>query len=441
MAKYGIEEALARLNVPANRKLPAELSMVQPMLAVAGVSIRFDRFIGDAVVHWDGLPHCATPRPLEEDDHLFLRRHLESRCNFKPIGADLMAGAVRLEARSHEFDSAVEWLNSLPPWDGVLRVENFVSEYLNARRPAAPDEDGGARWDAYVRAVGNYFWSAAAGRVLAPGVKADAVPVLVGSQGLKKSSILEALAPTPETFLELSLDGKREDRIRLMKGKLVVELAELAGMNKKESEEIKAFVTSRFDEFVDKFEKIAKRHPRRCMFIGSTNEQSFLSDPTGNRRWLPIQTAGVIDIELIRRDREQLWAEGAHLFRKNGVMYQGLESIAAEHAAAHTAADPWDVLVETWLMAQARVVRDARASGKDPVQAGSLLEFTAKGEPVVTAARVLECAVGMAKAQATSAAARRVGHCIRRAGWDSRTVRLQGLDCPVHRFAPDSGTG
>jgi hypothetical protein len=437
---YSIEEALVRTGVPASKKLPAELSMVQACFLPADISIRFDRFIGDAVVHWHELRNCSVPRPLEEDDYLFMRRHFESRWNFKAIGKDLMADAVRLEARSNEFDSAIEWLNGLPQWDGVPRVEHFVTQYLSAKAPpATDDEDGASKWDAYARAVGNYYWSAATGRILVPGVKADAVPVLVGAGGLKKSSILEALAPTEETFGELSLAASREDRIRLMRGKLIVELAELAGMNKREGEEVKAFVTSRFDEFVDKFERIARRHPRRCMFLGSTNEQNFLSDPTGNRRWLPIEAGGVIDVELIRRDRDQLWAEGAHLFRANGVMYQGLEGVAADRAAAHTAADPWDDSVGTWLAAQTRLVSEAQAAGKDPAKMGSPLEFTAKGEPVVTAARVLEYAVGLAKSQANAALVRRVGHCIRRAGWDSRTVRLPNTDSPVHRFARDCG--
>jgi len=438
---YSVEEALVRTGVPASKKLPAELSMVQACFFPARISIRFDRFIGDAVVHWHELRNCSVPRPLEEDDYLFLRRHFESRWNFKAIGKELMADAVRLEARSNEFDSAIEWINGLSQWDGVPRVENFVTKYLSATAPAATDDGDADKWGTYARAVGNYYWSAAAGRVLVPGVKADAVPVLVGAQGLKKSSILEALAPTEETFGELSLAASREDRIRLMRGKLIVELAELAGMNKREGEEVKAFVTSRFDEFVDKFEKIARRHPRRCMFLGSTNEQNFLSDPTGNRRWLPIQAGGAIDIELIRRDREQLWAEGAALFRSNGVMYQGLEGVAADRAAAHTAADPWDDSVSTWLAAQARIVSEAQAAGKDPAKMGSLLEFTAKGEPVVTAARVLEYAVGVVKSQANAALVRRVGPCIRRAGWDSRTVRLPNLDAPVHRFARNWGAG
>ncbi|MGN6525806.1 MAG: phage NrS-1 polymerase family protein [Burkholderiaceae bacterium] len=412
-----LRDALSRLGMSTERRLPAELGLVQAVLEPTGIRVRFDRFLGREIVTWAGLPGCGGPRPLEPDDLLFMRRHLEGPCNFKKVGADLMADAVRLEGRANEYDSAQEWLAGLPAWDGVPRVDAFVSRHFGV-----PD-------DAYSRVAGRYFWTAAAGRVLQPGVKADAALVLVGAQGMRKSTAIAALAPTVETFGELDLAASREDRIRLMRGKLIVELPELAGLSRREVEEIKAFLSSQHDEYVEKFQPLSRAHPRRCVFVGSTNESAFLVDATGNRRWLPVEVVRPIDVDALRCERDQLWAEGGHLFRQHGVMCEGLDTLSGERAAAHTAADPWDAPVQAWLSDQ--VALSARG-----VHAQSALERTAKGNPAVSATKVLELALHVPRAQATPALARRVGHAMRRAGWDSRTVRLNGADRPVTRFMP-----
>jgi hypothetical protein len=415
-----LHDVLTRLGMDAARRLPAELGLVQAVLEPTGIRVRFDRFVGREIVTWAGLPASVGPRPLEPDDLLFMRRHLEGPCNFKKIGADLMADAVRLEGRANEYDSAQEWLAGLPAWDGECRIDSFASRHFGV-----PD-------DAYARAVGRYLWTAVAGRVLQPGVKADSAPVLVGPQGIRKSSAIAALAPTVETFGELDLAATREDRIRLMRGKLIVELPELAGLSRRESEEVKAFLSSQHDEYIEKFQSISRAHPRRCVFFGSTNEPAFLSDATGNRRWLPLEVSRPIDVDALRRERDQLWAEGAHLFKRHGVMCEGLDALSSERAVAHTATDPWEGPVAAWLSEQ--VALSARGS-----HVVSALESTVKGAPAVTAAKVLELALHVPRVQATPAMARRVAHSLRRAGWDSRTVRLPGLDRPVTRFTPATG--
>ena len=105
----------------------------------------------------------------------------------------------------------------------------------------------------YTRAVGQYLWSALAGRVLCPGVKADMVPVAVGAQGARKSTAVAAMAPAPEHFMEADLSRSDDDQARLMRGKLVIELAELNGLRTREAEHIKAFVSRTHEHWTPKY--------------------------------------------------------------------------------------------------------------------------------------------------------------------------------------------
>ena len=139
------------------------------------------------------------------------------------------------------------------------------------------------------------------GRVLEPGIKADMVPILVGPQGCGKSSGVEALSPDPAFFTEISFAEKDDDLARKMRGRLVAEIGELRGLNTKELESIKAFVTRTHENWIPKYREFATQFPRRPVFVGTTNEDEFLADKTGNRRWLPVEVSKV-DVKAIKRD-------------------------------------------------------------------------------------------------------------------------------------------
>lgn len=194
---------------------------------------------------------------------------------------------VLLAADENPFDSAMEWLKSLE-WDGIPRIEKFYHTHF------------GTEDSAYTRAVSRYMWTALAGRVLKPGIKADMVPILVGAQGAGKSSVVAALSLIRLFFTEISFAEKDDDLARKMRGCLVAEISELRGLNTKELESIKAFVTRTHEKWIPKFKEFATQFPRRSLSIGTTNEDEFLGDKTGNRRWLPVEV-GKMDVEGIKR--------------------------------------------------------------------------------------------------------------------------------------------
>ncbi|MBK6704250.1 MAG: hypothetical protein IPG56_11180 [Caulobacteraceae bacterium] len=196
----------------------------------------------------------------------------------------------------HQFDPVRESLRNLK-WDGVRRLRTWLSRYLGA-------EDTPLN-----RAIGMKTMVAAVRRVNEPGCKFDYVPVLEGAQGTGKSTALKILAGEDEFFSDqdlVHLDAKAQQEA--LRGKWIYEIAELSGLSRTESERTKAFLSRTHDRARRAYGYASIDQPRRCIFIGTTNDNNYLKDPTGNRRFWPVAT-GRIDLDALAADRDQLWAE------------------------------------------------------------------------------------------------------------------------------------
>lgn len=299
----------------------------------SGMRVRHDRF-RDAIMFC--RPGSDQYEQFTDMHYTELRRHFEVERRFQPISKDMTRDAVLAVAKKDYFDSAMLWLSE-QIWDGVPRVEQFLTTYFGV-----PDS-------AYARAVSRYIWTALAGRTMDPGCKADMVPILVGAQGARKSSAVAAMVVSSDFFAELQLDSKEDDMSRKMRGCQIAELAELQGLHTKALESIKAFVTRQHESWVPKYQEFSTKFPRRLLFIGTTNQDEFLADETGNRRWLPVRVDGLIDVDGIVNDRAQLWAEGAEMYLVGGVEYRDAEALAAEVHADHMITDLWHDPIAHWL--------------------------------------------------------------------------------------------
>ncbi|WP_276850423.1 VapE domain-containing protein [Enterobacter oligotrophicus] len=296
------------------------------------IDIRFDQFRDEIMFAQAGSGQWQA---FTDADYARLRITMEKR-GFKPVGRELIRDVVLLAADEQPFDSATTWLNGLE-WDGVPRIESFYHTHF------------GTADTPYTRAVSLYMWTALAGRVLEPGVKADMVPILVGPQGCGKSSGVEALSPDPAFFTEISFAEKDDDLARKMRGRLVAEIGELRGLNTKELESIKAFVTRTHENWIPKYREFATQFPRRLVFVGTTNEDEFLADKTGNRRWLPVEVSSV-DVQAIKRDLLLLWAEARETFKRlGGIQFRDAERLGASVHEQYTIKDAWLETVEKWL--------------------------------------------------------------------------------------------
>ena len=336
-------------------------------------------------------------RPMTDADVVRLRISLE-RMRFKTAPKELVRDAVVLVAAQNRYDSAQLWLGGLE-WDGVPRVATFLETYL------------GVKPGAYATAVSRYIWTALAGRVLQPGVKADMVPIFEGAQGLRKSSAIEAMAPSPETFVEIDLADKEDDTVRKLRGALVAEIAELSGLHTRDLEGIKKFVVRKVEKWVPKYKEFLSTFKRRLLFIGTTNRVEILADDTGNRRWLPLHIEWA-DAEGIGHACAQLWAEGAVLFEAGGVAWRDAEGLADAEHAAYAMSDAWDQRVAEWLASS-----DDMGEGVGP-----------RADQAFTTADVLSGAIGLVGRDMNRNASNRVGAILRAFGFVQKTACKNGRD-------------
>ena len=316
---------------------PLVLNLVKALRRpdVCGVRIGLDRFRDEIML---AAPGTDQWRPFGDADYVWLRAHLEGpKANFGPISKDLARDVVLAVAAEQEFDSATMWLENLPD-DGESRCETFLIDYF------------GAEDTPYVRAVSLYLWTALAGRVMQPGCKADMVPILVGEQGLGKSTAISALVPSVDFFAEVSFAEKDDDLSRKMRGKLIAEIGELRGLHTKELEAIKAFITRTHEQWIPKYREFTTLFPRRLVFVGSTNADQFLADATGNRRFLPVRVSRVA-VDKVKAVAPLCWAEARRLFQAGGVQWANAERLGKAVHEEYTFTDAWEESVKKWLAA------------------------------------------------------------------------------------------
>jgi len=355
---------------------------------VTGWRLGWDEFLGARVIAEHG---ASEWRLFKDSDYFLLRQALEAR-GFKGPGQDLVREAVRLVAEQNSFDSAIAWAEGLR-WDGKPRVARFFERYLGA----VPSE--------YSSAVGRYLWTALAARCLEPGAKVDMVPVLISTQGTGKTSMVEAIAPTIETFTEINLEQRDDQLSRQLRGKLVGEIAELRGLASREAESIKAWITRRHEEIRNLYSEFHAKYPRRLVLIGTGNKDEFLDDETGERRWLPLRV-GVTDLDALRRDRDQLWAEGIALWRAEGLQWRVAQTLATEQHAEFKVHDSWEEVVAFWLNS------DAMDGPEGP----------RRGDTPFSLAVVAQGALGLDARNIARKDELRLGKVLRKLGFDKRAM-------------------
>lgn len=395
-----------------DRKGAIEPTITNTVMAVrrsdlTRVQVAYDGFRDEITVAPDGVD--LAWRPMTDADAVAIRMQLEA-VGFKSAPKELTRDACVLVAAENNYDSAQLWLDSLR-WDGTNRCETFLRDFM------------GCEDTPYTRAVSLYMWSALAGRVLQPGVKADMVPIYEGDQGLRKSSAIEALAPAPEFFVEIDFDKKEEDTVRTLRGALVGEIAELSGLHTRQIEWIKKFVVRKTEKWVPKFKEFSTTFARRLLFIGTTNRTDILADETGHRRWLPLHITKA-DVPGITAARDQLWAEGAALFRQHGVIWQQAEELAVEHHDNYTLEDTWESAVAAWL------------NGVDEFGEGG----PSWKDRAFTTADVMLGALRLASREQDRLAQKRVSAILRAFGFVQKTTRIDGVPTRAWRNACGVGS-
>lgn len=217
------------------------------------------------------------------------------------FSASTVAQAVEVLARKHRFHPVREALEALPPWDGVRRNAHWLSDFL------------GVEHTEYVGLVGQFFLRGMIKRVMEPGCKFDYCLVLEGEQGRGKSTAARILSWN--WFADTDLDLSNKDSLMALPGHWVYEIAELGSLMKAEERKQKSFLSRQDDEYRPPYGKRIIKVPRQSVFIGTTNEEEYLKDATGARRFWPVMCAGDFNLDGLLAVRELLYAEALHDYR------------------------------------------------------------------------------------------------------------------------------
>lgn len=251
--------------------------------------------------------------------------------------------AVLAVASERAYHPIREYLDGLPEWDGVQRVETLLVDYF-----AADD-------NSYTRAVIRKTMCAAVARIYSPGTKFDSVLILNGPQGIGKGTFFAKLAG--EWFSDsLALtDMKDKSGPEKLQGYWILELGELAGMKKADVETVKSFITRTDDKYRASYGVNVENHPRQCVIVGSTNAESgFLRDITGNRRFWPVKISGESkkkSWQITDEEVKQIWAETLVLYKKGEKLYLEDEDVklAVSEQANAMESDEREGLVRAYL--------------------------------------------------------------------------------------------
>ena len=258
-----------------------------------------------------------------------------------------LSDALAIYFKDHKVNPLLTILEKLE-WDGKPRVEFFLRDVMKA-------EDS-----EYIRECSRLIFAGGVHRAYEPGCKFDDMIVLIGGQSAGKSTIVRWLNMDDQFFREIkTISGK--EGIEAIRGVWIGEVAELMAMTRvKEAEAVKAYITSQEDSYRPPYGKHVQTIPRRCMFVGTTNNPQFLTDKTGNRRFYPVKVQSFAyklydNEELIKEYIRQAWAEAVHLYKEGKLQPFAKKEVLEQIRAAQEAAmeDDWRIgAIESYLEEQ-----------------------------------------------------------------------------------------
>ena len=299
--QFSIVKTGPRVGKPENK---------QHNLAIAlqrlGITLSYDQLAESELIEWED--ESGAHREYVEDHHVnALFMAIES--NFDIQAEDgYFSKWIGVQARERSFHPVRDYLDSLDP---NVPITGACDEWL-IRYAGAPDTP-------FVRAVSRLFLVAAVRRVRRPGCKFDELVILEGPQGYGKSTMLKALAVNPDWFTD-NFDWEVDDRQKFMEqisGKWLIESGELSNMSRRDHKALKKCLSQVEDRARAAYGRRVRTIKRQCLIVGSTNDDEYLIDPTGNRRYWPIRISRAIDIDAFKKIVPQLWAEASRLEREN----------------------------------------------------------------------------------------------------------------------------
>jgi hypothetical protein len=309
-----------------------------------------------------------------------LTRWIQAIFEFPTLGSDRVHEAVEIVARGTPRNALKSWLESLK-WDSTHRLHEVLSRGF------------GAVLDPYHVRVGECWLISMVARALRPGCKVDTMPVFEGSQGAGKSSALAILGG--DYFGECHEDFGSKDFVLSLKGRWLIEVAEMHAFRRADVDRLKGIMSTQVDRVRLPYGRMTEEHPRQSVFAGTTNRDDWQADDTGARRFWPVR-CGFLSAEWLAENREQLFAEAVNRFRAGEDWWSVPKQEAKNEADERRPEDPWEEVL-------ANYIDDHRTySARELLASPLLIDIEHQ----------------------SNAAAKRVGVILRRLGWTNYVARI-----------------
>lgn len=309
-----------------------------------------------------------------------LNRWIQALFEFPTLGTERVHEAAQIVARSATRNCLKAWLESLQ-WDLTPRLHEVLSTGF------------GAAANLYTVRVGECWLISMVARALSPGCKVDTMPVFEGSQGTGKSSALAILGG--DYFGECHEDFGSKDFVLSLKGRWLIEVAEMHAFRRADVDRLKGIMSTRVDRVRVPYGRVTEEHPRQSVFAGTTNRDDWQADDTGARRFWPVR-CGFLSPQWLKEHREQIFAEAVYRF-KLGEDWWDVPLVQAKvETEERRPEDPWEEVI-------AQYVEEHRTYSARELLVNPLLIDLEKH---------------------SNAAAKRVGAILRRLGWSNYVARV-----------------
>jgi hypothetical protein len=342
--------------------------------------MRTDARLVDGALEWNDMQGMPTidKKPLLDSEIARIRERIERNIwvEGKPLEFpfDWIERAVEMVAEESRYNPVVSYLKGVK-WDGTPRIDAVLEEVIGNEEPSPIERLMVRRW-----------FVGTAARALEPGCQMDNALILYGAQGERKTSLFRVLGG--EWFSDDQVDIKDKDALMLMQAIWILEWGELDVLKGRELSAVKGFLTKKADTFRPPYGRRLVKGLRHCVIVGTTNEDDFLIDTTGNRRFWVVR-AGTVNIDKAEHWRDQLWAEAVYRLQ--------VQAEAPEHQHPKREGERWWLEEDEDGLLRVSQKRFLREDAIAPV----LLSWARARTSSFTTPEILDGAIGLKPAQTT----------------------------------------